>query len=64
VFQGLVDRTRRYLDVPKPRTLFGYKSRPHQRQGERPLRMARVLDRPTYDLTVFNVHVGPLTLKL
>ena len=64
VFQGLIDRTRRYLDVPKLRTLFGYKSRPHQRQGKKPLRLARVLDQPTYDLTVFKVHFGPLTLKL
>ena len=26
--------------------------------------MARVLDQPAYDLTVFKVHFGPLTLKL
>jgi hypothetical protein len=26
--------------------------------------MARILDRPTYDFTVFKVHFGPLTLKL
>ena len=64
VFQGLIDRTRRHLDVPKLRTLFGYKTRPHHRQGNKPLRMARVLDQPAYDLTVFKVHFGPLTLKL
>jgi hypothetical protein len=64
VFQGVIDRTRRHLDVSKLRTLFGYKNRPHQRQGKKPPRMARVLDHPTYDLTVFKVHFGPLTLKL
>ena len=26
--------------------------------------MARVLDQSAYDLTVFKVHFGPLTLKL
>jgi hypothetical protein len=64
VFQGLIDRTRRHLDVPKLRTIFGYKTRPHRIQGKQPTRMARVLDQPNYDLTVFKVHFGPLTLKL
>ncbi|MGB5832524.1 MAG: hypothetical protein WBG92_11105 [Thiohalocapsa sp.] len=58
VFQGLIDRTRRQLDVPKLQTIFGYKTRPHHRQGSKPLRVARVLDQPTYDLTVFKVHFG------
>jgi hypothetical protein len=64
VFQGLIDRTRRHLDVSKLRSFFGYKTRPHHRQGKKPLRMARVLERPSYHLTVFKVHFGPLTLKL
>jgi DNA-binding transcriptional ArsR family regulator len=64
VFQGLIDRTRRHLDVPKLRTIFGYKDRPHRRQGHQPPPMARVLDQSAYDLTVFKVHFGPLTLKL
>jgi DNA-binding transcriptional ArsR family regulator len=64
VYQGLIDRTRRYLDVPKLRTIFGYKHRPHHRQGKKSLRMVRVLDQSAYDLTVFKVHFGPLTLKL
>ncbi len=36
VFQGLVERTRQHLDVPKLHTLFGYKKRPHQRQRKEP----------------------------
>lgn len=64
VFQGLIDRTRRHLDVPKLRTIFGYKDRPHRRQGKKPPPMARILDQSAYDLTVFKVHFGPLTLKL
>jgi hypothetical protein len=64
VFQGLIDRTRRYLDIPKLQTIFGYKHRPHHRQGKKALRMVRALDQSAYDLTVFKVHFGPLTLKL
>ncbi len=64
VFQGTIERTRQYLDVPKLHTLFGYKKRPHQRQRKEPLRMVRALDQPAYNLTVFKVHFGPLTLKL
>jgi hypothetical protein len=29
VCQGLIDRTRRLLDVPRPKTIFGRKPRPH-----------------------------------
>ena len=64
VFQGLIDRTRRQLDVPKLKTIFGYKYRPHHRPGKDNLRMVRVVDQSAYDLTVFKVHFGPLTLKL
>lgn len=61
VYQGLLDRTRRLLDVSILRTLFGHKYRPHQRAGKR---LARVVDQCAYDLTVFKLHFGSLTLKL
>nr|VFJ70137.1 MAG: hypothetical protein BECKDK2373B_GA0170837_12681 [Candidatus Kentron sp. DK] len=64
VFQGLIDRTRRYLDVPKLRTIFGYRHRPHQRHKNKKPRISRVLDTSTHDLTVFKVHFGLLTLKI
>jgi len=63
VYQGLIDRTRRLLDVPRLKTIFGRKHRPHQdRAGGR--RLEKILDRSTYDLTVFKLHFGKLTLKL
>ena len=64
VFQRLVDRTRARLDVPQLRTLFGAKQRPRQtsRRIAGP-RLAVVLETPEYDLTVFKVHFGNLTLK-
>jgi hypothetical protein len=63
VYQGLIDRTRRLLDVPRLKTIFGRKHRPHQnRAGGR--RLEKILDHSTYDLTVFKLHFGKLTLKL
>ena len=63
VYQGLIDRTRRHLDVKTLRTIFGYKHRPHHRKQKSP-QLARILDQPVYDLTVFKLHFGPMTLKL
>jgi hypothetical protein len=63
VYQGLIDRTRRLLDVPRLKTIFGRKHRPHRdRAGGG--RLEKSLDRSTYDLTVFKLHFGKLTLKL
>ena len=63
VYQGLIDRTRALLDVPTLKTVFGWKQRPHKHRRDG-ARLERVLDASAYDLTVFTVHVGPLTLKL
>jgi hypothetical protein len=62
VFQRMVDRTRARLDVPQLRTLFGAKRRPRCHGKHRP-RLAVVLETPVYDLTVFKLHFGKLTLK-
>jgi hypothetical protein len=64
VYQGLIERTRQYLDVPKLCTIFGYKNRPHNRRGKKPKRLQRILDQSAHDLTVFKLHFGPMTLKL
>lgn len=63
VYQGLIDRTRRHLDAKTLRTIFGYKHRPHHRKQKSP-QLARILDQSAYDLTVFKLHFGPMTLKL
>jgi hypothetical protein len=62
--QGLVDRTRRWLDVPVLKTLLGMKKRPTRRQGKPEPRVEVVVERPQYDLTVFKLHFGKLTVKL
>lgn len=63
VYQGLIDRTRRLLDVPRLKTIFGRKHRPHQdRAGGG--RLEQIIDQSVHDLTVFKLHFGKLTLKL
>ena len=63
VYQGLIDRTRRLLDVGKVRTIFGWKHRPHHHWGKG-LRYERVVDESTHDLTVLKIHFRHLTLKM
>jgi hypothetical protein len=64
VFDTMVDRTRSRLDVPTLRTLFGARKRPGRGgTGEPSLRLAAVIETPRWDLTLFKVHYGLLTLK-
>jgi len=63
VFQGLIDRTRAHLQVPHLRTIFGAKKRPRQMKAGPAPRLAVVVETPVYDLTVFKLHFGALTLK-
>jgi hypothetical protein len=63
VFNAVVDRTRSRLDVPKLRTLFGTKQRPRTNRADLSPRVAAVIERPQYGLTIFKVHFGALTLK-
>jgi hypothetical protein len=63
IYQGLIERTRLLLDVPRLKTIFGRKNRPHyKRKGGG--RLEKVIERSTYDLTVFKLHFGKLTLKM
>lgn len=63
VFQGLIDRTRACLNVKHLKTIFGAKARPHRnRKGKTP-QVGVVVETPTYDLTIFKLHFGKLTLK-
>jgi len=66
VYQGLIDRTRRTLDVDTLKTIFGRKHRPHWFRTARRAapRVERVLEESTHDLTVFKLHFDRLTLKL
>lgn len=63
IFQGLIDRTRARLDVKRLKTIFGRKGRPHRDRKGKPPRLEVVVETPTYDLTIFKLHFGKLTLK-
>lgn len=63
VYQGLIDRTRRLLDVPRLKTIFGRKTRPYKTKAGTG-RLEKIIDQSVHDLTVFKLHFGKLTLKL
>jgi hypothetical protein len=62
VYQGLIDRTRRLLDVPRLKTIFGRKRRPFRTKKQQG-RLEKIVDQSAHDLTVFKLHFGKLTLK-
>src|SRR5450759_5879627 len=65
VFQALIDRSRVLLDLKTIKTILGYKHRPKYRQ--RKMKSAEwgvAVEKPTYDLTVFKLHCGRLTLRI
>ena len=64
VFQRMVDRTRARLDVPSAvGALVRHQAASALTSDERRPRLEVVLETPAYDLTVFKVHFGKLTLK-
>ena len=69
VYQNLIDRTRHSLDIEKLKTIFGTRHRPHRRKimikrGRRGPELAKVVQSPTYDLTVLKVRWGNLIVKI
>jgi hypothetical protein len=65
VFQALIDRTRTRMDLRTVKTILGYRHRPRYRprRGKTPTWEVTV-ERPVYDLTIFKLHCGLLTLKI
>jgi hypothetical protein len=65
VFQALIDRTRARMDLRTVKTILGYRRRPRYRtrRGKAPTWEVTV-ERPVYDLTIFKLHCGRLTLKI
>ena len=66
VYQSMIERTRRLLDVDKLKTIFGWKHRPHRlhRGAPRGVRIERIVDETACDVTVLKVHFGRLSLKI
>lgn len=63
VFQSLIDRTRAPLHLAQVKTIFGTKKRPCRRKMQHG-RYEVTVQTPVYNLTVFKVHYGKLTLKI
>lgn len=62
-YQSIIDQTRRNLNVERIKTMFGKRNRPHySKSGNSALRVH--IEIPDYNLTVFKIHFGALTLKL
>jgi len=63
IFDTVVDRVRTKLDVPTVRTLFGVGQRPRHTGPEPSPREAVMIQRSRWNLTIFKIHFGRLTLK-
>jgi hypothetical protein len=66
VYQKLIDRTRQPLELEHLKTIFGFRHRPRQKlkRGRRGPEVAKEVQGQGYDLTVFKVKWGNLTLKI
>ncbi len=64
LFESLVDRLRPVLDLKRIKTIFGAKRRPFRHHGHKAPRLEAVVGTPTYNLTIFKLHFGSLTLKV
>ena len=62
VFAGVIERTLGPLDLKSIKKIFGYKRRP-KKKSKKP-RWEIVVEKPTYDLTVFKIHCDQSTLKI
>lgn len=64
LFNAVIEHTRGSLDVRQLKTIFGRRKRPHKRAEGKTPRLEIVVEKPVYNLTVFKVHFGKLTLKI
>ena len=66
VFQALIDRTRTRMDLRTVKTILGYQRRPRcrPRRGKKAPTWEVTVERPVYDLTIFKLSCGRLTLKI
>lgn len=63
VYQKIIDFTRGRLNIKRLKTIFGKKNRPYNHKSTAPAPKVRV-ETPDYNLTIFKIHFGRLTVKL
>ena len=65
VFQALIDRSRAPLDLQTIKTILGSRRRPrYHARAKRSAEWEVSVEKPAYDLTIFKLHCGKLTLKI
>src|SRR5439155_246840 len=66
VYQKLIDRTRASLSLEQVKSIFGFSHRPHWRakRGRERTEVYKAVQAQSYDLTVFKIKWGNLTLKI
>lgn len=63
VYQKIIDLTRGRLNIKKLKTIFGKKNRPYKHKSTAPAPEVRI-ETPDYNMTIFKIHFGRLTVKL
>lgn len=63
VYQKIIDLTRGRLNIKRLKTIFGKKRRPYNHKSTAPAPEVRI-ETPDYNLTIFKIHFGRLTVKL
>src|SRR5947209_879408 len=66
VYQKLIDRSRAVLSLEQVKSIFGFSHRPHWRakRGRERTEVYKAVQAQSYDLTVFKIKWGNLTLKI
>jgi len=65
VFQAWIDRSRVLLDLKTVRTILGYQRRPkYRKRKSKSAEWEVTVEKPRYDLTIFKLHCGKVTLKI
>ena len=66
VFQALIDRSRAplELDLKTVKKILGYRRCSRYRRTKRSAEWEVSVEKPAYDLTIFKLHCGKLSLKL
>jgi hypothetical protein len=63
VYQKIIDSTRSRLDIKRVKTIFGKKNRPYKNKSIAAAPEVRI-ETPDYNMTIFKIHFGRLTVKL
>jgi hypothetical protein len=62
---ALIDRSRAAPGLDRVKTIFGDKKRPHcDMRKKNPTRWGVVVEQPAYDVTIFKIQYGKMTLKI